>query len=117
MPLIPKIQELFTIVVASGLYTHKRVPQDMLNASKFFQPTMSEVFGQLEEVSMVWINNLVIWYSLEGELVSNLAEELGKLSDVGFFLPHAINCNFFESTSKGCGNIYSFQGCGVRPGA
>eukprot|EP00752_Nemacystus_decipiens_P002231 g2116.t1 len=43
LPLAPEAQELFTISTPDGLYTPTRVPQGILNATSFFQATMTQV--------------------------------------------------------------------------
>lgn len=47
MPLAQDSQEFFTIAGPGGLYTPTRVPQGVLNATSYFQATMTEVLDGL----------------------------------------------------------------------
>ena len=42
-PLALKAQEIFTIATSGGLYTPTRVPQGILNATSYFQATLTRV--------------------------------------------------------------------------
>lgn len=85
------------------------MPQGILNATRVFQSTVSKVLEELEAVCMVWIDDLIIWGSLQGELVSKLFEVLGRWHDVGLFAATQ-EFRVFEPTVKWCGKIYSGQG-------
>ena len=105
----PESQELFTIVLPSGLYTPTRVPQGMLNATAFFQSTMANILsGLLDRTRMVWIDDLVVWGSTPGELVDHLDDVLQRLQERGLYVA-AHKCTFYEPCIKWCGKIYSGQ--------
>lgn len=78
----------------------------MSNFTGFFLSTMSKILEELEAVCIMWIDDLIIWGSSQGELVSNLAEVLDGLHGVGWFVA-VRKCIFFEPTVKSCGKIYS----------
>lgn len=59
--LSPVIQELLTIEMPSRLAAHARVTQGMLNSIGVSLWTISEVLEGLQAVSMVRIDDLIIW--------------------------------------------------------
>lgn len=58
---------------------------------------------------MVQVDNLIIWGSSQGELVSSLTQVLGRLNDVGFFVV-AHKWSLLGPTLMYCGKICSSQG-------
>ena len=116
MPLGAESQELFTIILPSGLYTPTRVPQKMINATAYFQSTMAGVLeGLINHVCMVWVDDLNIWGSSNtDDLVNNIARVLGRLADVGLFAA-AHKCRFWEPEVTWCSKIYSGQGVAHDP--
>ena len=47
LPLAPEAEEIFTIATPEGLFTPTRVPQGILNATSFFQATLTQVLAGL----------------------------------------------------------------------
>ena len=54
-PLAPDAQEICTTTTPGGLYTPMRVPQGILNATSYFQATLTRVLEGL---------NCVVWVSV-----------------------------------------------------
>ena len=115
MPLAEEAQNLFSIVLPSGLYTPTRVPQGMLNATAFFQSTMAEILrGIYPERCMVWVDDLIIWGETQEEMVGNLDGVLARLQARGLYAA-AHKCRFFATEMKWCGRLYSGEGVAHDP--
>lgn len=55
-----RTQDLYTLILPSALYMPTRVPQGMLNATAFFQSTISEALqGIYSERCMVRVDNII----------------------------------------------------------
>lgn len=54
-----EFQDLFTISTPMGLYTPTRVPQGVLNATAYFQATMTELLHGLN--CLVWADDVICW--------------------------------------------------------
>eukprot|EP00903_Cladosiphon_okamuranus_P017345 g15980.t1 len=104
MPLAPESQEMFTIVGPGGLYTPTRVPQGVLNATSYFQATMTELLDGLN--CMVWVDDVIFWGHDEDDLLYTLELVLERLESVGLFAA-AHKCIFFDTSIKWCGKVYS----------
>lgn len=66
MPTSLKSLELFTIVMPSGLLTPTRALQGMLHP-QIFQSTIPKGLEGLEMVCMMWVDDLIISGSSQGE--------------------------------------------------
>ena len=70
MPLRRDAREMFTMVTPGGLFTPTRVPQGVLNATAYFQAVMRNVLdGLIDNVCLVWVDDIVIWGDTAEELV------------------------------------------------
>ena len=52
-------QEIFTIATPGGLYTPTRAPQGILNATSYFQATLTRVPEGLN--CMIWVDDVFYW--------------------------------------------------------
>eukprot|EP00903_Cladosiphon_okamuranus_P011351 g10699.t1 len=104
MPLAPESQEFFTISGPGGLYTPTRVPQGVLNATAYFQATMTELLEGLN--CMVWVDDVIYWGHDEDDLLDTLDQVLERLEGVGLFAA-AHKCIFFDTSITWCGKVYS----------
>ena len=104
MPLAPESQEMFTIVGPGGLYTPTRVPQGVLNATSYFQATMTELLAGLN--CMIWVGDVIFWGHDEDDLLHTLELVLERLESVGLFAA-AHKCIFFDTSIKWCEKVYS----------
>ena len=51
-----------TMVTPEGLFTPRRVPPGVLNATGYFQATMDDVLdGYIEKICLVWVDDIMIW--------------------------------------------------------
>ena len=81
-PLAPKAQDIFTIATPGGLYTPTGVPQGILNATSYFQATLTRVLEGLN--CMFWVDDVIYWGLDETDLFNTLElilERLWKRSD------------------------------------
>ena len=83
MPLAPESQEMFTIAGPGGLYTPTRVPQGVLNATSYFQATMTSLLSGLN--CMVWVDDVIYWGHDEQDLLQTLDLILERLEEVGLY--------------------------------
>eukprot|EP00903_Cladosiphon_okamuranus_P015275 g14116.t1 len=104
MPLAPASQEIFTIVGPGGLYTPTRVPQGVLNATSYFQSTMTTLLEGLN--CMVWVDDVIYWGHSEDDLLDTLEQILDRLAGVGLFAA-AHKCVFYDTSITWCGKVYS----------
>ena len=104
LPLAPEAQEIFTIATPEGLFTPTRVPQGILNATSFFQATLTQVLAGLN--CMVWVDDVVYWGVDEDDLLDTLDKILARLEEAGMFVA-AHKCTFFETSITWCGKVYS----------
>ena len=62
VPLSEDAQEMFTMVTPEGLFTPRRVPPGVLNATGYFQATTGDVLeGYIDKICLVWVDDIVIW--------------------------------------------------------
>ena len=104
MPLAEEAQEIFTIATASGLFTPRRVPQGVLNATAYFQGVMTELLDGLK--CKIWVDDVFFYADSEDELLSTLDAILARLESVGLFAA-AHKCTFFARELVWCGKVYS----------
>ena len=79
-PLAPGAQEIFTIATPGGLYTPTRVPQGILNATSYFQATLTRVLEGLN--CMIWVGDVIYWGLDETDLFNMLERILERLEEV-----------------------------------
>ena len=103
-PLAPEAQEIFTIATPGGLYTPKRVPQGILNATSYFQATLTRILDGLN--CFVWVDDVVYWGMDEDDLLDTLDLILDRLEGAGLYVA-AHKCTFFETSITWCGKVYS----------
>ena len=61
MPLREDAQEMFTMVTPEGLFTPRRVPAGVLNATGYFQATIADVLdGYMDKICSVWVDDIMI---------------------------------------------------------
>ena len=107
MPLDPQAQELFTMVTTEGLYTPTRVPQGVLNATAYFQGVMQKVLsGLVNEICLVWVDDVVIWGNSDSELLERLERVLTRLMEHGLYAA-AHKAVFYREEVRWCGKLYS----------
>ena len=54
-------QEMFTVVTPEGLFTPRRVPPEVLNATGYFQATMGDVLEKhIDKICLMWVDDIVI---------------------------------------------------------
>ena len=96
VPLSEDAQEMFTMVTPEGLFTPRRVPAGVLNASGYFQATMGDLLdGYIDEICLVWVDDIVIWGETPEILLKRLLGIFGSAagpwnfrgSPQGRFLP------------------------------
>ena len=67
------------MVTTEGLYTPTRVPQGVLNATAYFQGVMQKVLSELvNEICLVWVDDVVIWGNSDSELLERLEASLDE---------------------------------------
>ena len=109
VPLREDDQEMFTMVTPEGLFTPRRVPPGVLNATGYFQATTGDVLeGYIDKICSVWVDDIVIWGKTPEILLKRLLAILGRLLERGFFAA-AQKAVFFRKEIKGCGKILSGQ--------
>ena len=63
MPLAEEAQEIFTITTPFGMFTPKRVPQGVLNATSYFQGVMANLLDGL--TCKIWVDNVIFYGDTE----------------------------------------------------
>ena len=104
MPLAEEAQEIFTITTPFGMYTPRRVPQGVLNATAYFQGIMAGVLDGLN--CKIWVDDVFFFADTEDALLDTLDAILGRLESVGLFAA-AHKCTFFARELVWCGKVYS----------
>ena len=96
-----------TMVTPEGLFTSRRVPPGVLNATGYFQATMGDVLdGYIDEICLVWVDDIVIWGETPEILLKRLLAILDRLLERGLFAA-AHKAVFFRKEIKWCGKILS----------
>ena len=103
-PLAPEAQEILTIATPGGLYTPTRVPRGILNATSYFQATLTRMLEGLN--CMIWVDDVIYWGLDETDLFNTLELILERLEEVGLYAA-AHKCTFFETSITWCGKMYS----------
>lgn len=80
-PLALEAQDIFTIATPGGLYTPTRVPRSILNATSYFQATLTRVLEGLN--CMIWVDDVIYWGLDEADLLTTLDPILERLEAVG----------------------------------
>ena len=110
-PLVENAHEYFTFVTGDGLFTPTRLPQEVLNATPFFQGMMMDV----GRTCLAFVNDVnVIGWSAE-ELMVNLRAMLLRNLERGLILA-AHKLVLFAKEFKCCGKLYSGTAVGHEPG-
>ena len=104
MRLSEEAQEIFTITTPFGLYTPKRVPQGVLNATAYFQGIMADLLVGLK--CKIWVDDVFFFADPEDELLDTLDAFLSSLESVGFYAA-AHKCTFFACELVWWGKKYS----------
>ena len=78
-PLAPDSREIFTFITPDGLFTPERVTQGILNATSYFQCTLSRILEDLN--CMVWVDDIVYWGVDEADLLRTLDLILARLEE------------------------------------
>ena len=104
MPLAAEAEEVFTIATAKGLFTPTRVPQDVLNATTYFQGMMTESLAGMNWKD--WVDDIVWWGAVEDNLLNTFDKTLGRLEGAGRFAA-THKCLFFDTEISWCGSVYS----------
>ena len=81
MALAVEAQEVFTIATLEGLFTPTRVPEDVWNATAYFQGVTTELLVGLN--CKVWVDEIVWWGTDRDNLLKTLEKILGRLEDAG----------------------------------
>ena len=76
MPLADEAQEIFTITTPFGMFTPKRVPQGVLNATSYFQGVMMDLLEGLK--CKIWVDDVFFFADTEDELLDTLDEILAR---------------------------------------
>ena len=103
-PLAPEAHEIITIATPGGLYTPTRVPQGILNATSYFQATLTRVLEGLN--CMIWLDDVVYWGLDETDLSNTLELILESLEEVGLYAA-AHKCTVFKTSITWRGKVYS----------
>ncbi|CAB1096113.1 unnamed protein product [Ectocarpus sp. CCAP 1310/34] len=99
-PLSPEAQKIFTIATPRGLHTPKRVPQGILNATSYFQATLSRILEGLN--CLVWVDGVVNRGMEEDDLLNTLDMIVERLDGAGLTWPPT-NARFLRPASHGAG--------------
>lgn len=76
------IQELFTMVIAGGLYTPTWVPQGVLHTTACVQTIGVDILdGLIGRTSLVWVDNIAICARYLDQPLCTLAGELASSMD------------------------------------
>ena len=87
---------------SEGLFTPRRVPPGVLNATGYFQETMGYVLeGYIDKICLMWVNGMVIWRETP-EVVMKRLLAIGSLLERRLFVavPETV---FFQEEVKWCG--------------
>ncbi|CAN0012806.1 unnamed protein product [Sphacelaria rigidula] len=104
MPLAEEAQEIFTITTPLSLFTPKRVPQGVLNATVYFQGIITELLVGLK--CKIWVDGVFFFADTKDECFYTLDAILSRLENVGLFAA-AYKGTFFASELVWCGKVYS----------
>ena len=100
---------MFTVATLEGLFTPRRIPPGVLNATGYFQATMGDVLdGYIDEICLVWVDDIVIWGETPEILLKRLLAILDRLLERGLFAA-AHKDIFFRKEIKWFGKILSGQ--------
>ena len=94
---------MFTMVTPEGLFTPRRVPPGMLNATVFFQATMGGVLdGYIDKMCLVQVDDIVFCGETTEIFLKRLLAILDRLLELGLFAA-AHKAVFFRKEIKWCG--------------
>ena len=87
MPLAANSQELFTFVTQRCLYTPRRMPPGVTNATSYFQGTLERTLGHLvRRVCLVYVDDVTVSGRDVWELMDHFSWVVKKLMEVGLFV-------------------------------
>ena len=97
------------MVTPEGLFTPRRVPPGVLNATGYFQATMGDVLeGYIDTICLVLVDDIVIWGKTPDILLKRLLAILDRLLEHGLFAA-SHKAVFYPKEIKWCGKIRSGQ--------
>ena len=97
------------MVTPEGLFTPRRVPPGLLNATGYFQGTMGGVLeGYIDKICLLWVDDIVIWGEAPENILKRLLAILDRQLERGFFAAAHMSV-FFRKEIKWCGKILSGQ--------
>ena len=89
---------------SEGLFTPRRVPPRVPNATRYFQETMGDVLeGYMDKICLVWVDDIVIWGKTPEIISKRLLAILDRLLERGLlaaahkavYFRKEIKCFFF----------------------
>ena len=94
---------MFTVATLEGLFTPRRIPPGVLNATGYFQATMGDVLdGYIDKICLVSVDGIVIWGETPEILLKLLLAVLDRLLERGI-LPQPTRPFSSERKSSGVG--------------
>eukprot|EP00918_Siedleckia_nematoides_P048610 GHVU01106587.1.p1 GENE.GHVU01106587.1~~GHVU01106587.1.p1 ORF type:complete len:561 (+),score=40.58 GHVU01106587.1:98-1684(+) len=108
-------REIFSIVVKSGIYTPRRVPQGASMSPAYFQQVMERVFAPiLKKGGLIYIDDLLVYAHTEEQLVSRLSQVFALADAVNLKLSIKKSTLLAESVTW-CGKVISAAGISHAP--
>ena len=109
LPLAKESQEMMSIKTSLGVYFSTRLLQGNTDAGSHFQGVTAEVFSDLTDNILQWLDDFMIHAESEEALLIILGRYLSICKTVGLKL-HAKKCELFLTEAKFCGRIISEKG-------
>ena len=115
MALHEESQDLTAFITPMGLYKWKRLPMGLASAPGAFQNLMELIMAVLPyEVSLVYLDDIIIFGRSFEEHLDRLDLVLGRLKEAGLKIKGS-KCRFFQEKIHFLGHIVSRKGVEVDP--
>ena len=114
IPLHEDSRELMSIQTPIGVYTPTRILQGSTGAGNHFQSCTSQIFAELSQVMLQWLDDFLLHANSEGELLRILRRFFELCRQFNLKL-HAEKLDVFLKSAKFCGRIVDADGVRYDP--
>ena len=114
VPLAEDSQEVFSQMLADGIYTPTRLPQGVTDATLHFQACVTQVFYDRLERFLIWLDDILLHARDWDEYFSSLEFVLSRCCEVGLYLSPR-KTTLFATEAEWCGRRITAGGVELHP--
>ena len=114
LPLSEESQSCQSFITPKAVYSPTRVMHGQKNATAFCQSAVQDIFGDIEEQSLLWLDDMVVHES-EVQLLLDVLEQAFALCEKYGLKLHAKKCQLFLTQVRWCGRIVDGNGVRMDP--